>query len=363
MLSVFSDGKEFKLNATQTKEAIAHNVAYLGLGKFFSPFDQISVDICSTAFVLQTLKIQADLDLTVDGQFGPKTKEAFEGVYGPKALRNELELSPRWVKRWGYYHAHTMQAKTFERGCPSSWPIVDATWHNLVNQNSWLAAILRLVSGYNNNPANPLYDRPLVSVITLDTISLGFDHTWLGTLSKRLKLVRDSLSFSVIRPNKAREISDKLSAFILEVDSAEKVRGKQGIEYGSLTDRLAKFWVFKLSTLPEVQLSYTQAWVDTYVKPTIKAVKAFGWNANDGVTVAAVVRMQNSAQANFQRYTREALENGINTRDSAKTLEFIYKRLYKHPERLSVIKTDPDFKLKPSVDVSTLFDKFRVNIS
>lgn len=364
MYSVTSDGKEYSLTSVQAYAAKEANEDFLGRRVVFIPFDHRNVKTETLDFVLTTLKIQADLDLKVDGVFGPKTLAEYEKVYGPILtdirIPSAIHSAPRWVKRWGYYHAHTFdQHPDSLKGVGSTWPMSSLTWHNIVNKDSWLAAMFRLVSGYNNNPANPLYDRPLTSAITLDTISIGFDHTWLGTLSKRFRIIRDSissdLSLAIISETVNRTVQT-LDYLIEKIDAATKTRGKQPLVYGSLADTIAKEWIFNLSQKSFVVAAYMQAWVDTYVKSSVRLIKAYGWNANDGVTLAAVTRMQNSAQANFTRYTTEAKENGINTKDSAKTLEFIYKRLYKHPERLDVIKRDPDFKLKPNTDVETLFN-------
>lgn len=343
------------LTGAQILEAIKYNLDCI----YYNPWVGGGYSTKSTHFAEDVASIQQDMGVKPDGKADKSVISYINAVYGQRLIPFGTHTIdpflgttlPRFVKRWGYIHLHQPDNP--------EWPIKDEGWHSLVNTDSWMAAMLRFVSGGSKDKMR--YDRPIQSVITLDTISIGFDHTWAGTLpsrwSRMIELDKNNdLNTAIYNSEycKYYDIRDTSHIRTKIIDLMPKERGKKSINFGSPAYKMALIW-YQISIDPKVMALYSQAWVNTYVLQAIMEVKRLGWDHTEGRTIALVARMLNSAQVNLNRYSKAASKT-MSIKDPIKTLEHIYNspEMYNKPDRFKHVMGDADFRLPVNTEVSSI---------
>lgn len=126
---------------------------------------------------------QAEARLDPDGLVGTKTRRALERRMRPATASGHM--LPRLDYKWGYHHAIPESVTRV----PADMKLRDPELRDLTSSGSWLAGMLRLVSGYK--PSRDVFSRGLDSYISLDTYSIGIAHWWASTAPKLIsKVVR-----------------------------------------------------------------------------------------------------------------------------------------------------------------------------
>jgi len=126
--------------------------------------------------------------LGADGMIGPLTLARMEQVLargeevkGEAAARPLMAASPA-AGGGGYDHAYDPADPS--RG---GWPKVDAQWEEATATGSWLAGMLRLLTGRTVRQGGVVtYSRGPDDFISLDTYSVGIAHWWAETAPSKL---------------------------------------------------------------------------------------------------------------------------------------------------------------------------------
>lgn len=223
----------------------------------------------------------------------------------------------------GYYdHAYDPSDTT-----KGSWPVIDDQWEEMTSTGSWLASMLRLLTGRNVTKSGKItYDREVDDFVTLDTYSVGIAHWWAGTAPDQL-----------LQPlaNKFPKLCEEAwgkEAFTLLKDSPKKVMSITGIEKGHrrynprTLSWLVAGW-YHIARRPEVIAFMVELWCGDYVSKGLERCKRFKMDlsgSNGGLILAAVTRMCNSGPAVADRALNKFYKNIKNQEDAVKALKLIY---------------------------------------
>lgn len=223
----------------------------------------------------------------------------------------------------GYYdHAYDPSDPT-----KGSWPVIDSQWEQMTSTGSWLASMLRLLTGRSVNRAGVVtYDREVDDFVTLDTYSVGIAHWWAGTAPDQLfqPLVQKF-------PALAEESWGKEGAKLLR-DSPDKVMEITGIERGHRRyNPRTLSWIvagwYHIARRPEVIAFMVELWCKDYVSKGLSRCRTFKMDlsgSNGGLILAAVTRICNSGPALADRSLSKFYKGVKNQEDAIKALKTIY---------------------------------------
>lgn len=297
---------------------------------------------------------QKALGLTPDGKLGPKTMAALEDRYGSlDDQQHTVHPMPVWVSRWGYDHAHDYGHL--------DWPYHEPSWKRYTDDGSWNSAMLRLVSGFS--PASLTFNRSPRSVISLDTLSIGFCHYWAKTMVKHVPAVCHVVPRLVCEafpdPDHQDIVSDRIeltdmlqSTRTILVDGKwidERYWRKGKDKFSSEHAWFVSGWRH-LMMQPSAIEAHVKSWIQKYVyKGRALVIRYFGEQClsreDGGRILAAVVRMVNSGPA--ERWIRKGVKE--KSKRPMKALEYIYKLPrsdggYGKPDRWSRIMSWDGFR-------------------
>lgn len=191
-----------------------------------------------------------------------------------------------------YDHAYFPESDPTSGG----WPVIDNQWEVVTSTGSWLAAMLRLLTGRGvNSKGQPYYDREPDDFITLDTYSLGFPHYWAETAPKLLgEIVR-------------RLPEDSLAAWgasgVAIIKDAAKLKSITGTETGArrynprTLSWLVAGWCF-IARKPEALAAQVEVWAKSYIGEALGLCQEFDLpldGKEGGLVLAAVARMCNTS--------------------------------------------------------------------
>lgn len=223
----------------------------------------------------------------------------------------------------GYYdHAYDPSDPT-----KGSWPVIDHQWEEMTATGSWIASMLRLLTGRSvTSSGKTIYDREVDDFVTLDTYSLGIAHWWSGTAPGQL-LQPLANKF----PELAEEAWGKKAADLLK-NNPKKVMEITGIEKGHrrynprTLSWLVAGW-YHVARRPEVIAFMVELWCTDYVSKGLNRCKSHKMDltgSNGGLILAAVTRMCNSAPAMADRALGKFYKGIKNQDDAIKALREIY---------------------------------------
>lgn len=239
---------------------------------------------------------------------------------------------PAVISRWGYDFAF----EATHAGQVQIWPEKADYWmaHLSATYSDWIQGILLLVSGFDRKTRR--FSRHPKSVISLDTISVGFCHYWAGTLPKHLSKLLPMF------PEQGKfAFGEQLYEILSNRQSSEKHLGRTrgAMFFSPKTLDVARGWILLMDHDLAVK-QHCQLWIDSYVPLARKYVaKYFGSECLDssvgGKILAAVCRICNSG--NVDKY----IKTGFKNVDSVERLSFpklsplrVLEATYKTPRKL-----------------------------
>lgn len=229
--------------------------------------------------------------LTPDGMVGPRTVDAL-----PVAAEGAPLITKSPASGSGHYD-HAYDASDPSRG---GWPKVDAQWEAVTGTGSWLAGMLRLLTGRQVGRGGAVtYSRGPDDFITLDTYSIGIAHWWADTAPQKLltPLVRRF-------PGEAVSAWGMVGAEILQRPPEVKrvtgtAKGHRRFDPATLRWLLDGWWA--VARRPHWLAAQVELWAEDYIGEALRIASAQGvdWDALDGPdrgrVLAGIARMCNSS--------------------------------------------------------------------
>lgn len=208
----------------------------------------------------------------------------------------------------------------------AGWPVIDNQWEAATSTGSWLAAMLRLLTGRGvNSKGQPYYDREPDDFITLDTYSIGFPHFWADTAPEKL-----------LRPLVERFPYLAVGAWgedgVLTLLDPEATKAITGTATGARRYNprtlawLAAGWSH-IARHPEVLAFQVEVWVREYVLEALAICREFALplaGREGGLILAAVARMCNTGPATCRAALRKYWRKGTDSTAAVGVLRDIY---------------------------------------
>jgi len=230
---------------------------------------------------------------------------------------------PKSTQKWGYDHI------------PDVYNKVDKQWRQITGDGSFISGLLRLLSGYKGNGK---FSRGPDSWISLDTVSVGIAHWWADTipdLFSRIATEKPLLTKWAWGEEAAEAMKDP--KFL-----KGHLKAKRGaVPHNKKFDWLLSGW-YEISRHPEVIEICVKDWIDSYIPPGQSVFKKYKWKL--GTTLAGLVRLANSRGAKGMASLVKKGMSELGTDSETEVLPFVYKELYKKPERWEQITSWNQFK-------------------
>ena len=204
-------------------------------------------------------------------------------------------------------------AGTYDHASPpgencGAWPVMDTQLEEMTSTGSWLASMIRLVSGRKvSHSGRVSYSRGLDSYVSLDTGSFGIAHWWVGTIQKQLlKPFAERLPLSLIEEAWGVGAKD----ILLDADRMEHILGERRGAQPYCAPRmgwlLAGWWHIARNHLAAaLQL---EAWTKSYVGEALEVAREFDISTkgrSGGLLLAAIARMCNSGPSSCREILRK----------------------------------------------------------
>ena len=188
------------------------------------------------------------------------------------------------------------------------WPVIDSQLETITGTDTWLAGMIRLVSGRKTSRMGGYhYSRGLDSLVTLDTISLGIAHWWAGTLAEQLlEPLARRLPREVVDAAWGPEGFDILT-------TPKRLNRIVGDERGLRRynpvrlDWLAAGWR-AVARRPDAAGIQIGVWVKEYVGEALQVTREFDMDLSGrdgGLILAGIARMCNSGPARCRAILRK----------------------------------------------------------
>jgi hypothetical protein len=224
---------------------------------------------------------------------GPRTVSAL-----PVAVAAEgaplIAVSPA-AGGGGYDHAHDPSDPS--RG---GWPKQDPQWEAATATGSWLAGMLRLLTGRQERGGRVTYSRGPDDFISLDTYSVGVAHWWAGTAPSKLfapLATRFSLEADAAWGAEGADILRDPRALVKATgDKRGHMRFHPGLRW------LLDGW-WQVARRPHWLAAQVEVWASDYIGEALEVARGAGvrWGelggADRGRVLAAIARMCNSSPA------------------------------------------------------------------
>lgn len=306
----------------------------------------------------QTRAIQSAIGAKPDGVWGPKTIAAVkrwqkdhglkaDGMVGPRTYaailadpsNDAAEPDPIPTIRhplpkvadpygWGYDHA------------PPVWHESDPQWAQITGTGSFLAGLLRLVSGHRKSHGREVFSRGPDSWISLDEFSISFAHWWANTAPELLaEICEDAPRVAAWAWGEAVAEAMRSEDWI-----RSKIRVKRGKRaHQSRYDWLLSGW-YEIARHPAVIAVCVDHWVEMTVPDALREFDRRGWSRAQ--SLAALVRVVNSRGGGGMRSLLRKAERLSDSDSEEAVIETLYHRadLYNKPRRLKRIKSMAEFR-------------------